>query len=200
MSKGQKSRDKIIYTSIELFSKQGYDETSIQEIADTCSTSQANIFYHFKSKKVLFSEILKFVIQNNREKVAVVSADIEGSFECLVSLLEVNVEWCLEFSSQAKILLLLFYFASVDDEVKELATQTIDEGREILQSQLICISENDNLELKLPAGELAIIIQQYISAVMFQILARNDKEIVHKSFKKNIRIFLETLIYKPSNI
>ena len=51
---GEESKKKIIETSIKIFAKKGYDQTSVQEIADKCGLSQTNVFYHYKSKKKSF--------------------------------------------------------------------------------------------------------------------------------------------------
>ena len=53
-TKGQKSKDKILDIALELFTKNGYSQTSAQEIADLCGISQTTIFYHYKNKKILF--------------------------------------------------------------------------------------------------------------------------------------------------
>lgn len=191
-NKGQKSRDRIIEVTIKLLSEKGYEKTSAQEIADICGISQTTIFYHFKNKKVLFSEILNYVIQNNRNIFEELNTDQADSFERLVILLKANIEWCWKFPEQTKIVLLLFSFAASDLEAKNLATQTINKGRELVKQQLVGIQRE--LAREINPEQLSIIIQQYVNAVMFQMLVREDREIVYNEFKSNVRFFLEKLI------
>jgi AcrR family transcriptional regulator len=47
----QSTRDRILDISLELFSTQGYDKTSLREIADQLGFSKAAIYYHFASKE-----------------------------------------------------------------------------------------------------------------------------------------------------
>jgi AcrR family transcriptional regulator len=194
-NKGSKSKDTIIETSLKLFAKKGYDNSSAQEIADICGISQATVFYHFKNKKVLFGEIVNFVIQNNRNIFEEMDHISDDPFERLVLLLEANIRWCREFPAQTKMILLLFNFAACDSEIKELATSTINRGRDLVLVQLNEIHKNKDVKHVIELKELATIIQQYVNAVMFQMLAQEDVESVYRAFENNIRGFLKKLIY-----
>lgn len=45
------TRNKIQQTAIELFSEQGYEQTSLREIADRLGVTKAALYYHFKTKE-----------------------------------------------------------------------------------------------------------------------------------------------------
>ncbi len=178
--------------AITLFSIQGYDQTSIQEIADKCSISQTTILYHFKSKKILFQEILKYIIASNRSVFSREDHSLESPFEKLKSLLLANIQWAYEFPEQTKILISLFHFACSDNEMQSLATQSIDSGRELT---LNALTEFDESKLKLPIDILAVTIQQYINGVLFQMIARIDRETVYAQFQKNIDPILKKILF-----
>ncbi|MFT6632493.1 MAG: AcrR family transcriptional regulator [Bacteriovoracaceae bacterium] len=194
-NKGQKSRDRIIEVAIKLLSEKGYANTSAQEIADICGISQTTIFYHFKNKKILFSEILNYVIQTNRNIFETLDVEQTDAFERLILLLKANIQWCWQYPEQTKIVLFLFSFAAADNEAKILATKTIDKGRELVMEQLQVINTLNDDKDPIAVNELAIIIQQYVNAVMFQMLAREDREQVLKSFNDNVRTYLNRLIF-----
>lgn len=44
------TRARIIAVSLELFSEQGYEQTSLREIADRLGVTKAALYYHFKTK------------------------------------------------------------------------------------------------------------------------------------------------------
>ncbi|MFE4973894.1 TetR/AcrR family transcriptional regulator [Kitasatospora sp. NPDC056651] len=44
------TRARIIEVSLELFSEQGYEQTSLREIADRLGVTKAALYYHFKTK------------------------------------------------------------------------------------------------------------------------------------------------------
>lgn len=46
----QRSRERLIEAATDLFSRQGYQNTSVEEIAAAAGISRGSIFWHFKSK------------------------------------------------------------------------------------------------------------------------------------------------------
>jgi AcrR family transcriptional regulator len=195
-SKGQRSREKIMITAINCFSDKGFENTSAQDIANLCGVSQTTIFYHFKNKKVLFSEILKYVISNNRAIFEKETNQDEDPFDKLKLLLRSNVEWCFNYPEQASILLNLYTFAIADEEAKVLATKTIARGRDLVFELIKDISQDKQIKLNYDIEYLATIIQQYINAVLFQMLVRVDKRKVYDEFHLNLDKFLKNLILK----
>ncbi|WP_317765147.1 TetR/AcrR family transcriptional regulator [Pediococcus ethanolidurans] len=59
-----KGRRAVILSSLDLFSRQGYDGTSTAQIAQHADVSQATIFKYFKTKQDLLMEIIKPMINN----------------------------------------------------------------------------------------------------------------------------------------
>jgi AcrR family transcriptional regulator len=56
--KKQKTRETIIKVALDLFSEQGYEKTTIAEIADAADVSPRTIFAYFPSKEdILFSDL-----------------------------------------------------------------------------------------------------------------------------------------------
>ncbi|MBF0242427.1 MAG: TetR/AcrR family transcriptional regulator [Desulfamplus sp.] len=54
-------KDEILNAAIILFAEQGFNNTSITEVAKATKVSTANIFYHFKNKEELFLAALENV-------------------------------------------------------------------------------------------------------------------------------------------
>jgi AcrR family transcriptional regulator len=48
---GSDTRARIQEVAVELFAEQGYDKTSLREIADQLGVTKAALYYHFKSKE-----------------------------------------------------------------------------------------------------------------------------------------------------
>jgi AcrR family transcriptional regulator len=51
------TRERILDIALELFTEQGYDKTSLQNIADRLGTTKAALYYHFKSKAAILLEL-----------------------------------------------------------------------------------------------------------------------------------------------
>lgn len=189
-TKGQITKEMILTKAIELFSEKGFEQTSTQEIADVCGLSQTNIFYHFKNKKGLFSAIVDFVIANNREIFFDKDHSHETPWEKFESLLYANIIWAKEFPAQAQVLLSLFHFSGSDNDMKELATKTIDNGRALTKKYLEELDEEIIL-----IDEKSIFIQQWIMSVIFQMISRSDPDEIFKTFEVQCQHILKSIIF-----
>jgi len=54
-------RDKILETTLELFSRQGIKKTSIKQISDQAEVSPVTIYNYFESKSGLLKEVVKYL-------------------------------------------------------------------------------------------------------------------------------------------
>jgi AcrR family transcriptional regulator len=63
------TRDRILAVACELFSEQGYDATSLREIADRLGFTKAALYYHFQSKEEILAALLQPVDELLREFV-----------------------------------------------------------------------------------------------------------------------------------
>jgi AcrR family transcriptional regulator len=52
------TRDRILAVASELFTEQGYDGTSLREIAERLDVTKAALYYHFQSKDEILAELL----------------------------------------------------------------------------------------------------------------------------------------------
>jgi AcrR family transcriptional regulator len=52
------TRERILATASELFIEQGYDGTSLREIAERLGVTKAALYYHFQSKEQILAELL----------------------------------------------------------------------------------------------------------------------------------------------
>lgn len=53
------TRRTIVQTARCLFAERGYDATSLQQIADAMGVQKANVYYYFKTKDAILSELLR---------------------------------------------------------------------------------------------------------------------------------------------
>jgi AcrR family transcriptional regulator len=51
------TRDKILDVALELFNEQGYDKTSLREIAERLGVTKAALYYHFERKEDILLEL-----------------------------------------------------------------------------------------------------------------------------------------------
>ena len=66
MRKGDAKKQEILTVSEELFCRQGYQETSVQDILDILGTSKGSFYHHFESK----GQVLEVLCANRAVKAA----------------------------------------------------------------------------------------------------------------------------------
>jgi AcrR family transcriptional regulator len=67
--KKQRTRQSIIDTAIRLFSEQGYNETTLVQIADEVEISPSTFFNYFSAKVDIVFDVLDAVIESGRERI-----------------------------------------------------------------------------------------------------------------------------------
>jgi AcrR family transcriptional regulator len=59
-AKGLAKREEILAAALESFTRNGYDRSSVREIARMAEISQAGLLHHFATKEELFLEVIKW--------------------------------------------------------------------------------------------------------------------------------------------
>jgi AcrR family transcriptional regulator len=80
MAKARVTRERILEAASELFTEQGYDATSLREIAERLGFTKAALYYHFQSKDEILRALLEPFETTVRELVERLEAadDAEG--------------------------------------------------------------------------------------------------------------------------
>lgn len=123
--------DDIKMVALQLFAREGYGSTSIQQIADAAGTGKSNVLYHFSSKEVLLEAILTPVVSEIEQVMlgepaqAILRGDIAQFAEQFVDLLvrhplEVNI-----FISQGQSLAQIPSVARANDIIRRLIASPI---------------------------------------------------------------------------
>jgi AcrR family transcriptional regulator len=64
------TREQICAIAMELFNEQGYDKTSLREIADRLGVTKAALYYHFRSKEEIILAIVDDYLAEVDEVIA----------------------------------------------------------------------------------------------------------------------------------
>ncbi len=54
----RRTSEAVLHTARTLFSEQGYDATSLQQIADRMGVTKANVYYYFRTKEAILEALL----------------------------------------------------------------------------------------------------------------------------------------------
>lgn len=128
--KGTAAKEAILKQALRLFATKGYQETSIQNVADAVGISQSAVLYHFGSKKALFAGVLSMMTARNEAIRGELAPGPEASaYDRLMAHFEVNYRWGIEADFHAQIMTCLFHFASFDAEFSTLYREVLTNAR-----------------------------------------------------------------------
>ena len=92
---GPSTRDEILSTALQLFTVQGYDATSLRQIADRLGFTKAALYYHFPAKENLVVELARPWLETiSRLVTSSQNGDLgdAGTDECRAAVLSAYVD------------------------------------------------------------------------------------------------------------
>jgi AcrR family transcriptional regulator len=67
------TRERILQVALDLFIEQGYDKTSLREIAERVGVTKAALYYHFASKEEIFRTLMQPVFELQQQAMSLVT-------------------------------------------------------------------------------------------------------------------------------
>jgi AcrR family transcriptional regulator len=86
------SRQEILRTAARLFNRQGYDATSMNDVAAALKFSKGGLYHHFQSKDEILFSLLEHAMQITQERVIEPVLKISDPEERLRHLIRCHVE------------------------------------------------------------------------------------------------------------
>jgi AcrR family transcriptional regulator len=84
-------RQEILRAAARLFQQQGYDATSMNDVAAALKLSKGGLYHHFQSKDEILFHIMSHAMDITEERVINVARRIEGAEERLRTLIRLHI-------------------------------------------------------------------------------------------------------------
>ena len=98
--KNETTKQRILTEAVKLFSKEGYEAVSVDQIAKAVGIKAPSLYKHYKSKRDIFDSILRIMEQRDGENATACSLP-EGTAEAMPEAYErSSVEDLITFSKQ----------------------------------------------------------------------------------------------------
>ncbi|WP_420027123.1 TetR family transcriptional regulator [Escherichia coli] len=175
----QETRQHILDVALRLFSQQGVSSTSLGEIAKAAGVTRGAIYWHFKDKSDLFSEIWELSESNIGELELEYQAKFPG--DPLSVLREILIH-------------VLGEMAVVQQAQRNLCLESYDRIEQTLKH---CI-EAKMLPADLMTRRAAIIMRGYISGLMENWLFAPQSFDLKKEARDYVAILLEMYLLCPT--
>ena len=88
MKKGDLRKQEILQTAEQMFCRNGYEQTSVQDILDQLKTSKGSFYHHFESKEALLATVCSQRAYQSKDAVASDAAgqkNAAGKLNCLLT-------------------------------------------------------------------------------------------------------------------
>src|SRR5215470_5255403 len=85
-------RQEILRTAARLFQEQGYDATSMNDVAAALRLSKGGLYHHFQSKDEILFHIMSHAMDITEGQVINVVRKIDGVEERLRTLIRLHIE------------------------------------------------------------------------------------------------------------
>lgn len=117
------TKEKLLMTALNLFSKYGYDGVSISYLANELGVTKGAIYRHYESKQAIFDEIIQRVVKNDKDVAIKNDLPTEREGEYFVSSFDDFISFTLdqfsfyaidEFGSAFRKMVMLEQFRNID--------------------------------------------------------------------------------------
>ena len=178
-------KQKIIEVGKKRFKKEGYENTSMKDIALDVGISTGNIYRYFLTKKHLLNEILKEV----EEKVSKFVSDIPSNYQDIDSnlIFEGLIELTLKLAEENKDTLKVMLNSETERQFTDFKEQILDMFTNKLASIVKSISDKEKVDITLCN---AISRAQFEG---FTYIVRNNVDNI-EDLKRNLEIYKKLML------
>jgi AcrR family transcriptional regulator len=74
-AEAEQTRRKILKAALDLFVEKGYERATFEDVAERISLTKGAVYWHFKSKPDLFTELVADMTENHNQQIARVLPD-----------------------------------------------------------------------------------------------------------------------------
>ena len=168
--KKEETRKKIISKAVDLFNKQGFEQTTVEQIAEAADVAKGTIFNHFPVKEAIVLAYVQKRLKEVRPEIVKRVETMPDTHARLTALFNLTNEW-LENSFNEDVIkkYMTYMIQTLLDTAKN---QEARSGYgDILQSIISMGQEKGEIRRDIPAGTLAIYMDWQNALVMMAWLA-----------------------------
>ncbi|WP_158284090.1 TetR/AcrR family transcriptional regulator [Azospirillum sp. TSO22-1] len=103
---GASSREVLLQTALDFFSKRGFTGTSIRDIANALGVSVSNIYHYFGSKEGLWLEIMEYSVKTLPDRLEGALTGIEAPLERFEALVRAHLTVSTSYQRELRMIFL----------------------------------------------------------------------------------------------
>lgn len=190
------TREKLLTAAREVFSRSGFHGASVEEIASEAGFSTGALYSNFDGKEDLFLELMRREIEEH-------AREIEQAVARSASVAERAAggarQWMAMIEREPDVLLLFTEFWAYgvrDEQVRPQVAERFAEARAMLTRLIADSAREFELELAMPAEELAVVVDALADGMARQKLA--DADVVPDELMGRVLALLFAALTRPA--
>ena len=124
-------KNELLETALTMFTEQGYDRTSLDNIAQRLDVTKGSVYWHFQNKQDLLKQVIEYWRENRVEDFAGIIEHIKTPFQRL----EVMVEGLLATVNEQAVLVEFHQLGRTMSDIREQVEEVKKLRREFLTAQ-----------------------------------------------------------------
>jgi AcrR family transcriptional regulator len=182
----------VLKNALDVFEEEGFEDTTLQKIADRVNVTRTSLYQHFKNKLDIFHYCIKVFMKDIENSIALLSVETDvSSIEKLIKLMRVIAE-CLEENRRLLSVILDFLIHSQigGEEMNYHIRRRTIRLRHILAG-IIIDGMNAGEIRRIDIGVVSDMFFSLIESAIFElaIFKRETIAWLTPSFEANIRFF-----------
>ena len=173
-----KRKHEILEKSLELFTREGYDDVTFQKIADACGITRTTLYIYFKNKREIFTWSIKQMTMELEEKLMEILADKTLSAEdCLRRIMYRVIDICEQNRPLFNVLLIyLINLQKTGASAEERVNRRVIRIKHLLSMIIIQGQKRGEFE-KMPVKNINNMLYSLVESSIFEIAVLNKKDV-----------------------
>ncbi len=193
----EETRKRIIRVAMDLFKRQGFDSTTMEQIAAEADIAKKTLYNHFAVKEAIISEYIHRAFKQEAPAIIKLLQELPDTRSRLITVLRMSLEWIeVEFDKDLYKKYFAYRMQILEQSIKD---QSLRSGFHSALAHIIGLGQKaGEIRKDIPAEVLA---HQFESVHAFTIaawLAIPEDFPVHKSIAWNVELFLNGAMDRES--
>lgn len=189
------TREKLYRAAMQLFAKQGFFQTTTEEITEAADVGQGTFFNYFPTKQ----HVLTVLSEKQLEKVMAAQQDAESGSNSMEDVLHLLMHRIAEEPGRSQALTRSLMTALISsDAVRELVRNTMAHGREVMAEMVALGQKRGEIRSDRKPAEIALAFQRNVIGTLL-LWAMQPESDLHAWLEAAFRDFWTGSSAQPAN-
>jgi AcrR family transcriptional regulator len=189
--KKEETRKRIIAAAMDLFNKQGVDQTTVEQIAEEADINKGTIYNHFSAKEDIICEHVQQIIREQGPEVISQLLQLPDTRSRLIAALHKSMEWMhIELNKDIYEKYYTYRMRVSAQNIRDRDLSKSSGFKDVLTAIIDRGKETGEIRRDMPSLVLAHHLETYHCMMALYWLIMPDTFSVNKIIEENVDLFL----------